>query len=97
MSIERLFASGVINILGGSPIIQLNYESGGGYHQICPEGSPSLVISLEGVTVIFMICPEGYVRNTMICPEGYVRNTISVLGGSSKTLLNGVYTTCTHV
>ena len=34
MSIERLFASGIINILGGSPVIQLNYESGGCYHHI---------------------------------------------------------------
>ena len=55
----------IINILGGSPVIQFNYKSGGGYHHIydlsLPEGSSSLMISLEGVTVIVMICPEGYV------------------------------------
>ena len=34
MSLEGLFASGIINILGVSPVIQLNYKSGGGYNHI---------------------------------------------------------------
>ena len=59
MSLEGLFASGIINILGVSPVIQLNYKSGGVtiIFIICPEGSPSFihVISLEGVTVIVIL------------------------------------------
>ena len=38
-------------------------------------GSPSLVISLEGVTVIFMICPEGCVGNTISVLGGVLKNT----------------------